>query len=105
MFGNLSCMKLLDELARTDIDAAMLLQVQSLIEQQQAKVVEADDKLTRLHTVVAEKDFKIKALMFDLAYCKLVCFGKASEALVGERRHEPDSCQCGPCGADLVKIG
>lgn len=22
-----------------------------------------------------------------------------------EHRHEPESCQCGQCGADLVKIG
>jgi transposase len=144
-------MNLLDELARTDIDPALLAQVQALIEQQQAKVMEADDKLTRLVTVVAEKDFKIKALTFELAYYKRVRFGKASEALVGEQRllfdetvdmdlaaideelrneaptkpprkragrqplppelpriehrHEPASCQCGQCGADLVKIG
>ncbi|NHZ38522.1 IS66 family transposase [Massilia rubra] len=130
-------MNLLDELARTDIAPALLAQVQALIEQQQAKL--------------AEKDFKIKALTFELAYYKRVRFGKASEALVGEQRmlfdetvdmdlaaideelrsqapakpprkragrqplppeleriehrHEPESCQCGQCGADLVKIG
>ena len=149
MLGKLSCMNLLDKLARTDIDPALLAQVQALFAQQQAKVVEADDKLTRLHTVVAEKDFKIKALTFELAYYKRVRFGKASEALVGEQRllfdetvdmdlaaideelrneaptkpprkragrqplppelpriehrHEPDSCQCGQCGADLSR--
>ncbi|UOD29979.1 IS66 family transposase [Massilia violaceinigra] len=130
-------MNLLDELARTDIAPALLAQVQALIEQQQARL--------------AEKDFKIKALTFELAYYKRVRFGKASEALVGEQRmlfdetvdmdlaaideelrsqapvkpprkragrqplppeleriehrHEPESCQCGQCGADLVKIG
>lgn len=55
MLGKLSCVNLLDELARTDIDPALLAQVHALIEQQQAKVVEADDKLARPHTIVAEK--------------------------------------------------
>jgi len=144
MPGKLLPMNLLDELARTDIAPALLAQVQALIEQQQAR-------LARLDTFVAEKDFKIKALTFELAYYKRVRFGKASEALVGEQRllfdetvdmdlaainaelrkeaptkpprdragrqplpaelpriehrHEPASCQCGQCGADLVKIG
>jgi len=127
----------LDALAQTDIDPAMLAQVRALFAQQQAKL--------------AESDFKVKALTFELAYYKRVRFGKASEALVGEQRllfdetvdmdlaaideelhsqsptkqprqragrqslppelpriehrHEPESCQCGQCGADLVKIG
>lgn len=130
-------MDLLNELARTDIDPALLAQVQALFAQQQAKL--------------AEKDFKITALTHELAYYRRVRFGKASEALVGEQRllfeetvdtdlaaieeelesqaparrqrqragrqplppelpriehhHEPESCQCGQCGADLVKIG
>lgn len=130
-------MKLLDDLARTDIDPAMLAQVRALFEQQQARL--------------AEKDFKITALTHELAYYRRVRFGKASEALAGEQRllfedtvdadlaaieeeledqapvkrsrkragrqalppelpriehrHEPASCQCGQCGADLVKIG
>jgi transposase len=137
-------MDLLNELAGTDIDPALLAQVQALIAQQQAKLAQQD-------TVLAENDFKIKALTFELAHYKRVRFGKASEALVGEqrmlfdetvdmdlaaideelrsqaatkpprqragrqplppelprieRRHEPASCQCGQCGADLVKIG
>lgn len=130
-------MNLLDDLARTDIDPAMLAQVRALFAQQQAKL--------------AENDFKIKALTFELAYYKRVRYGKASEALVGEQRtlfdetvdmdlaaideelhsqaptkqprkragrqplppelpriehrHEPASCECGQCGAALVKIG
>lgn len=51
----------------------------ALIEQQQTK-------LARQDAVLAEKDFKIKALTFELAYYKRVRFGKASEALVGEQR-------------------
>ncbi len=127
----------LDDLARTDIDPALLAQVQALFAQQQARL--------------AEKDFKITALTHELAYYRRIRFGKASEALVGEQRllfeetvdmdlaaieeelegqapakrqrqragrqslppelpriehrHEPASCQCGQCGADLVKIG
>lgn len=123
-------MELLEKLARTDLDPALLAQVQAMF---------------------AEKDFKITALTHELAYYKRVRFGKASEALVGEQRmlfdeavdmdlaaieeeletqapvkrqrkragrqrlpdhleriehrHEPESCQCGQCGADLVKIG
>jgi transposase len=130
-------MNLLDELARSDIDPAMLAQVRALFAQQQARLT--------------ENDFKIKALTFELAYYRRVRFGKASEALVGEQRllfdetvdmdlaaideelhsqaptqqprkragrqplppelpriehrHEPESCQCGQCGAALVKIG
>jgi transposase len=144
-------MDLLNEFARTDIDPALLAQVQALFAQQQAKIVDADHKLARLDAVLVENDFKIKALTFELAYYKRVRFGKASEALVGEQRmlfdetvdmdlaaideelrgqaptkaprkragrqplplelpriehrHEPASCQCGQCGADLVKIG
>ena len=65
-------MDLLNELARTDIDPALLAQVQALFAQQQAKL--------------AEKDFKITALTHELAYYRRVRFGKASEALVGEQR-------------------
>jgi transposase len=123
-------MDLLNELAPTDIDPAMLAQVRALFDQQQAE-------LARQDAVLAEKDFKITALTHELAYYRRVRFGDASEALVGEQRmlfdetvdmdlaaieeelegqapakrqriehrHEPGSCQCGRCGADLVKIG
>jgi transposase len=130
-------MDLLDKLARTNIDPAMLAQVRALVEQQQA--------------ALAEKDFKITALTHELAYLRRVRYGKASEILTGEQRslfdeaiemdlaaieeeletqappklrrkragrqalppelpriehrHEPESCQCGQCGARLVKIG
>src|SRR5690606_28378355 len=130
-------MNLLDELARTDIDPAMLAKVRALVEQQQAQL--------------AEKDFKITALTHELAYLKRIRYGKASEVLTGEQRslfeeavdmdlaaievelenqasskparkragrqalapelpriehrHEPESCACGQCGANLVKIG
>ena len=123
-------MELLDKLARTDLDPALLAQVRALF---------------------AEKDFKITALAHELAYYRRVRFGKTSEALAGEQRllfeetvdmdvaaieeeletqapvkrqrkgagrqplpphleriehrHEPESCQCGQCGADLIKIG
>ncbi len=44
----------------------MLAQVRALFAQQQAKL--------------AQSDFKVKALSFELAYYKRVCFGKDSEA-------------------------
>jgi hypothetical protein len=72
-------MDLLNELARTDIDPALLAQVQALFAQQQAD-------LTRRDALLAEKDFKITALTHELAYYRRIRFGKASEALVGEQR-------------------
>jgi transposase len=130
-------MDLLNELARTDIDPAMLAQVRALVERQQAQL--------------AAQDFKIKALTLELAHYRRIRFGKASEVLQGEQRllfdetldtdlaeiegeieaeapakpprkrtgrntlppelpriehrHEPESCQCGQCGADLAMIG
>ena len=123
-------MELLDKLALTDMEPALLAQVRALF---------------------AEQAFKITALTHELAYYKRIRFGKASEALAGEQRllfdetvdadlaaieeemdnqtpakrprkragrqplppelpriehrHEPETCQCGQCGADLVKIG
>lgn len=123
-------MELLDQLARTNIDPAMLAQVRALIEQQQAKI----SKLTH-----------------ELAYLRRIRYGKASEVLTGEQRelfeeaidmdlaaieeeierqsstktprkragrqslppelpriehrHEPESCECAQCGAALAKIG
>ena len=64
-------MDLLNELARTNIDPALLAQVQALFAQQQAGL--------------AEKDFKITALTHELAYYRRVRFCKASESLVGEQ--------------------
>lgn len=130
-------MNLLEKLAHTNIDPALLAQVRTLVAQQQA--------------ALAEKDFKITALTHELAYLRRVRYGKASEVLTGEQRslfeeaiemdlaaieeelatqattkpqrqragrqalppdlprvehrHEPASCQCGQCGASLVKIG
>ena len=123
-------MELLDQLALTNLDPAMLARVRALIEEQQAKI----SKLTH-----------------ELAYLRRIRYGKASEMLTGEQRelfeeavdmdlaaiedeierqaspkpprkrvgrqslppelpriehrHEPESCQCGQCGANLVKIG
>jgi len=140
----------LDDLARTDIDPALLAQVRALVEQQQADLAQRDAALARRDALLAEKEFKITALTHELAYYRRIRFGKASEALVGEQRllfeetvdmdlaaieeeldgqapakqqrkragrqplppelpriehrHEPALCQCGQCGAELVKI-
>lgn len=144
-------MDLLDELARIDIDPAMLAQVRALVEQQQATLMQQQAKLARQDATLAEQAFKIKALTAELAHHRRIRFGKASEVLSGEQRllfdetieidlaeieseleaqapakpprkrtgrkplppelpriehrHEPESCQCGQCGAGLVKIG
>lgn len=130
-------MNLLDELARTNADPAVIAQVRALIEQS------------------AEKDAKIRALTLELAHHKRIRFANKSEAFSPEQRdlfqecwntdlsamevelehladsiappkkpkkptgrqplpphlpriehrHEPASCSCGQCGAELVKIG
>ena len=69
----------LDDLARANIDPALLAQVRALVEQQQTD-------LARRDALLVEKDFKITALTHELAYYRRVRFGKASEALVGEQR-------------------
>lgn len=51
----------LDALAATNIDPALLVQVQALLAQQQANPT--------------EKDFKIAALKYELAYYRRVRFG------------------------------
>lgn len=72
-------MDLLDELARSDIDPAMLAQVRALFKQQQVTIA-------RQEAVLAERDFKITALTHELAYYRPIRFSKASEALAGEQR-------------------
>jgi hypothetical protein len=43
-------------------------------------IVDADRRLARQETILAEHDCKIKALTFEQAYYKRVRFGKASKA-------------------------
>ena len=62
----------LNVLAATNIDPALLAQVQALFAQQKSNL--------------AEMDFKIVALKHELAYSRQICYGKASEAPSGERR-------------------
>ena len=57
-------MNLLDELARTDIDSAMLPKVLVLVEQQ--------TKLEQQQAQLAEKNLKITALKHELAYLKRI---------------------------------
>jgi hypothetical protein len=75
MLCKLSSYDLLNELACTDIDPAG-----------EGAVCAPAGQPARLDTVLAENDFKIKALTFELAYYKRVRFGKASEAIVREQR-------------------
>lgn len=71
-------MNLLDELARTAIDPAMLAKVRALVEQ--------PTTLAQQQAQLAEKDFKITALTDELVYLKRIRYGKASEVLTGEQR-------------------
>jgi transposase len=64
-------MDLLAELTRTNTDPAVIAQVRTLLGQQ---------------ALMAEKDFKIKALTLELAYYRRVNYGKKSEAFNGEQR-------------------
>lgn len=89
-------MNLLNELARTDIDPALLAQVQAMFtqfEQQQAKCEQQQAEL-------AEKNFKIAALTHELAYYRRIRFGQKSEALQGEQRELFDET----IDADLAAI-
>lgn len=65
------CMDLLAELTRTNTAPAVIAQVRTLLGQQ---------------ALMAEKDFKIKALTLELAYYRRVNYGKKSEAFNGEQR-------------------
>jgi len=51
----------IDELASTDIDPALLVQVRALFARQQADLAQRD-------TLLAEQAFKITALTHELAY-------------------------------------
>lgn len=62
------CMNLLYELARTDLDPALLAKIHALVTQQQVKL--------------DENDFKIKAPKFELAYYKRERFSMAKRSPV-----------------------
>lgn len=86
MACKLLSMKPLDDLARADIDPALLAQVRSLVERQQADLAQCDANLARRDALLAEKEFKITALTHELACYRRIRFVKASETLVGEQR-------------------
>ena len=152
-------MDLLEQLTLTNADPALIAQLRVMLARKDEQIAEKETRLQAIQvqndSLLAEgksKDFKIKALMLELAHHKRIRFGKANEAYSGEQldlfreavdadlaalqveldelqgqrraprrragrqplppelpriehRHEPDSCQCGACGRDLVKIG
>jgi len=71
-------MDLLTELARTDLDPALIDQVRSLIAQSAQTV--------QLQAQLAEKDIKIRALTLELAHHKRIRFANKSEAFTPEQR-------------------
>jgi hypothetical protein len=68
----MAAMDLLEELARNNVDPALIARVR--VEREQAQ------------RMAAEKDFKIAALTHELAYYRRIRFGKTSEVLSGEQR-------------------
>lgn len=71
-------MDLLTELARTDLDPALIDQVRALIVQ--------SAQTAQLQAQLAEKDIKIRALTLELAHHKRIRFANKSEAFSPEQR-------------------
>jgi transposase len=128
-------MNLLDELTRTNADPAVIAQVRALITQVSEKDVKIQaltyelarykriqfGKKSEMHSGEQRELFE-ETLEADLAAMEDELLGlqdkkpKAPRQRAGrqplppelpriEHRHEPESCQCGQCGKDLVKIG
>lgn len=74
-------MDLLEQLTRTNADPGVIAQVRALLEQS----AQAQQLLAQREQVLAEKDFKIKALTLELAHHRRIRFGKASEVYSGEQ--------------------
>jgi transposase len=70
-------MDLLEQLTRTNADAAIIAQVRALMAQ--------NEQNKHLQVQLAEKEFKIKALTLELAHHKRIRFGKASEVFSGDQ--------------------
>jgi transposase len=123
-------MELLDKLARADIDPALLAQVRSLFAENDFKIKALTFELAYYKRVrygkASEALVGEQRMLFDetvdmdLAAIDEELHSQAPtrqprkragrqplppELPRIEHRHEPEACQCGQCGADLVKIG
>ena len=123
-------MELLDKLARAEIDPALLAQVQALFAENNFKIKALTFELAYYKRVrygkASEALVGEQRMLFDetvdmdLAAIDEELHSQAPakqprkragrqplppELPRIEHRHEPQSCQCGQCGADLVKIG
>lgn len=77
-------MNLLEELACTNADPAVIAQVRALVEQ--------GDRTAHLQALLAEKDVKIRALTLELAHHKRIRFANKSEAFSPEQRELFQEC-------------
>ncbi len=85
-------MDLLEQLAHTNADPALLAQLQAMLAQKDELIAAKDAQLhvlqrqqDALSAAGHAKDIKIKALTLELAHHKRIRFGKASEAYSGEQ--------------------
>ena len=123
-------MELLDKLALANIDPALMAQVRALFAEQSFKITALTHELAyykRIRFGKASEAFagEQRVLFDETVDADLAAIeeeldnqtpGPRSRKRAGrqplppelpriEHRHEPETCQCGQCGADLVKIG
>lgn len=78
-------MDLLEQLALTNADPALIAQLQAMLAQQAQQIAVQGSELQTLRVQNAEREFKIKALTLELAHHRRIRFGKASEVYSGEQ--------------------
>jgi transposase len=78
-------MDLLEQLAKTNTDPALIAQLRSMLAQKDAEVASLRVQKDEMRAEGELKDFKIKALTLELAHHKRIRFGKASEAFSGDQ--------------------
>jgi transposase len=83
-------MDTLAELDRFNLDPDVRLQLSallsSLLQQSQTQLAEKNSLLEQYASIIAEKETKIAALTYELAYYKRIRFGQKTEALAGLQR-------------------
>ncbi|SHN45033.1 Transposase [Duganella sacchari] len=107
-------MDLLEQLARTNADPALIAQLQAMLAGKDEQIAEKDTRLQALQVQNQElaadsefKAFKIKALTLELAHHRRIRFGKASEAYSGEQLdlfHETGEADLAALEAELEQL-
>ena len=92
-------MDLLEQLTSTNADPALIAQLRAMLAEKDGQIAAQDAQLQALQhqkaelqashikktELIAERDFKIRALTLELAHHKRIRFGKASEAYSGDQ--------------------